>query len=83
MKTLITPPGFTRFYRIASAGFLVFLLAAVSVYFLIADDLTAGDVAFKLGYVFLQWGVVRVFLTAAAERNAAKPKTVPMDSFWD
>lgn len=70
MRSLTHPPGFTRFHRTVSAVVLSLYLGAFALWCAITDDASAGDIAFKAGYVIFMWLIVHTFLIMPwAERS--------------
>ena len=83
MKTLITPPGFTGFHRIASAGFLAFILGAVAVWFFITDGVSTADLAGKLFFAVVMWVIARSVMVTHADADAIRqPDGMFPDMDW-
>ena len=70
MRSLTHPSGFTRLHRSVSAIVLSLYLGAAALWYVITDNASTGEVAFKFGYVTFMWLIIRVFLIMPwAERS--------------
>lgn len=73
IRSLTHPAGFTRLHRTVSAAVLSAYLGAFALWYAITDNASAGEIAFKFGYVTFMWLIIRVLLIMPwAERSDAE-----------